>query len=98
MASETALPPCNTQNQSTQNQVQAIDDDDAAIGDDAKSTTSNCADCTSETQFDPADVRMQANNLDLPDVIDAMKIDQSMQQLNQEQIEGDTTQIQRDPN
>lgn len=68
LASEIAAP----QNQSIQNSVAAIE------------ASSNRVDCTSEQQFESTEMQIQENNLDLPHEIDAMKIDQSMQQFDRE--------------
>lgn len=50
----------------------------------------NAADCTSENKNESADVHMMdESNLILPLEIDAMKIDQTMQQSNREQSDDD---------
>lgn len=79
-----------TSNQSIENNVTASQDN--AV----EKTMSNIADCSSEMhQFESNEVQMQENNLennlDLPHEIDAMKIDQAMQQqLNQDRTDDNT--------
>lgn len=83
LASETV----KTSNQSIENNVTASQDN--AV----EKTMSNIADCSSEMhQFESNEVQMQENNLDLPHEIDAMKIDQAMQQqkFNQDRTDDNT--------
>lgn len=50
----------------------------------SKSTSVNC---TRENSFESTENQMQANDIDLPQEIDAMKIEQSMQHTRQERTE-----------
>lgn len=85
ITSETAPP-------HTDNKMHEANEADICGNSEMNDANAKPTDCTSENQHESTEMQTQENNLDLPQEIDAMKIDQTLQQSHSERMEDNSNQ------